>query len=464
VIKSSSVFWGAITLFSFIVSYYGPPFFPLVYLFIWMGILTLTSLKNATIFFLLVMLVEGDVSKYGPLEEASYISVYTTYIFGKSLSLIWTVLNFILFSFTYFKWKKTNVDKFVFPFLLLLIISLCMVITNDRFSVKIFVSDLGYFINFFTGYLAVILFIKVPKDIINFFSCIVVILITKAFIIAFDSVFMSLFGFFNTYAVETGAYLMPIALCYIFLTYSDKKAVNTVALVGIFLFLMMSASRGRIFISGVMLLFTSYVAGKKKAVLILFSFLPVIFLLVVLWNPDTANYFMWKITTFLPSGADAGGKVESMSSMVRLIEFLNIIGLHLDQKYTMVFGTGLSGYFTSDYYPYPFNLHGTSSYPDEWIDNNTFYKPHGSILYVLLKFGLIGYCFIFGTVALLVKKSVYIFNKKVLNDKLNFILISIACFLPFLFIVNFSSKLQVFSGVLFALTCLLVNKSMWLER
>ena len=203
--------------------------------------------------------------------------------------------------------------------------------------------------------------------------------------------------------------------------------------------------------------------GKKKSVLILFSLLPLVFVFVAIWNPDTANYFMWKVTTFFPSEADSSGKMESMSSMVRFVELLNILGLHLDQKYTFIFGTGLSGYFNSDYYSYPFNLYGISSYPDEWIKNDTFYKPHGSILYVLLKFGLIGFCLIFGTVALLVKKSVYVFKENRLGNNLNFILISIACFLPFLFVVNFSSKLQLFSGVLFGLASILINKNILLS-
>ncbi len=267
-IKYTAIYWSFFTLFSFIASYYGPPYFPVVYFTIWLGILTLTGLKNATVFFLLVMLVEGDVSKYGPLIEANYVSVYTTYIFGKSLSLIWTVLNFMLFSFAYFGVKNLSIDKYIFPFLLLLLISLCMAITSDKFAINIFVSDLGYFINIFTGYLAICLFVNTPKDIINFFSCVVIVLVTKAFIIAFDSVVISLSGFFNTYAVETGAYLMPIALCYAFLTFTKKKSVNALSLIGFFLFLIISASRGRILIAGASILFSSYVAGKKKSILL----------------------------------------------------------------------------------------------------------------------------------------------------------------------------------------------------
>ena len=41
-------------------------------------------------------------------------------------------------------------------------------------------------------------------------------------------------------------------------------------------------------------------------------------------------------------------------------------------------------------FPFTHYLFDTSSYPDEWIINNTIYKPHLVVLYIFLKTGLIG--------------------------------------------------------------------------
>jgi O-antigen ligase len=112
---------------------------------------------------------------------------------------------------------------------------------------------------------------------------------------------------------------------------------------------------------------------------------------------------------------------------------------------------GLGGYFTSEYVSYPFNMYGTSSYPDLWIDIDKFYKPHGSWLFILLKFGLFGFLIIFYTVIAL---SYSILKQAMTNfefTEYSSIIVAIASFLPFLFLVNFSSKLQVFTGVMFAI-------------
>ena len=176
----------------------------------------------------------------------------------------------------------------------------------------------------------------------------------------------------------------------------------------------------------------------------------IVFILISMWNQNVSNYLIWKINTFLPNNDDTT-KIISMSAMVRLIELKNIISMHLDKIYTLFIGTGFGGYFTSEYFPYPFSLFGTSSYPDAWIINDQFFKPHGSLIFILLKFGISGLILMYGTAMYLSFQIIKKIPKIWCSLTYKNIIISLGSFLPFIFLVNFTSKLQIFSGVFFGI-------------
>jgi hypothetical protein len=218
---------------------------------------------------------------------------------------------------------------------------------------------------------------------------------------------------------------------------------------------MLTASRGRIAIILLSILYSNIAVKKVHYYIILIPLIIGIFIIISLWNNNVANYLMWKLNTFAPT--DYTGKI-SMSSVVRLIELKNILYMHFDKIYTFFIGVGFAGYFTSEYFPYPFTLYNTSSYPDIWITNDTFFKPHSSFLFLLLKNGVIGLTILYSNIIYLTYKVLKKIRKVKIEKKYRNIIISIASFLPFLFLTNFTSKLQIFSGVFFGILVIFYKK------
>ena len=454
--KSLIIFF---TILSYVFSYSGLHLLPYLYILIWILIWSLYSLKKAMFFYLAILLIDGDISKLGNIDNQSFVTIYTEYIFGKSLFVFWTTFNFIVLLLIYIKKHFFKVDVFLFPFILVFLISLLIGITNFTLNPQSFISDMGYLINFFVGFLIIWLFMR-EKDVEKFFSIFIAVLFTKIFIIGLDSYYMSLSSFFNVYVADTTVYLYPVLLIFFFLYLPNNLIIPLISISLIFFLMMITASRGRFITAALTLLYGSFVSKKIHYLLIVSLVALVVFIIISIWNQDIANYLMWKIQTFLPDDSNTI-KMMSMSSMVRLIELKNIIQMHLDKIYTLFLGTGFGGYFTSIYFPYPFNLFDTSSYPDAWIIKDQFFKPHSSILFIVLKFGFCGFMFIYGTVIYLSFQTM----RKVIKIKgrVNYniyqkIIVSLASFLPFLFFINYTSKLQIFSGVFFGILLMFYRK------
>ena len=166
------------------------------------------------------------------------------------------------------------------------------------------------------------------------------------------------------------------------------------------------------------------------------------------------NSLIWKLLTFTPDANLA------QSSLVRVIEYQNIINQNLNSVTEFLFGQGIGGSWNSQYKPYPFHLSGTDSYPDEWIVNDVFYKPHGIIQFIILKFGFFGLFLIYFSLGYYIFKckkllSNIVHIKKTNNFYLIPLLLSSVCSL---FLISYSSKHQLFLGVLLALFSLYRSK------
>jgi len=115
-------------------------------------------------------------------------------------------------------------------------------------------------------------------------------------------------------------------------------------------------------------------------------------------------------------------------------------------------GTGLGGYFTDEYFPFLHLITGDGAFPDEWIQNNTLYKPHGTLLVLLLKTGLLGFVLYLIGFALLFKESLK--KMTLLKSDLEYLLLgSLVLYLPAIAYKCFNTKLQVYTGIVIGILC-----------
>ena len=114
------------------------------------------------------------------------------------------------------------------------------------------------------------------------------------------------------------------------------------------------------------------------------------FLAVVIFTlVPSESYFMWKVTSIVSADSLDITTRDSQSSMVRVYELLNIYS-HGIENGTLLLGGGFGGGVSDKAFPFMHMLYGTTSYPDSWIDQGVFFKPHLSILNVFQKAGIVG--------------------------------------------------------------------------
>jgi hypothetical protein len=194
------------------------------------------------------------------------------------------------------------------------------------------------------------------------------------------------------------------------------------------------------------------------------TFFIVAVLIIAELNENMYSYITWKLTTFLPNS----GGVANPSPTVRYLELKNIWQEQLTAPYKLFIGTGWGGYFTSDNFPFSNEILGTNSYPVEWIERDNYFKPHGTYLYVLLKYGVLGIILFYGTIFLYSARN--IFDKTIYRYSqaekeiwgLRYIQVALAMTLPIVSLVIFTSKLQILSGFFMAMMFyakMTINKS-----
>ena len=185
---------------------------------------------------------------------------------------------------------------------------------------------------------------------------------------------------------------------------------------------------------------------KFTTIFIFVSFLIFSMFLMELILPNSLNFIMWKVTSTLQSEQDSG----ISSSGVRLYELINIYG-YLISTGNYIWGVGLGGYFRDTYMPFAYTLYGASAFPDEWIAAGTLYKPHGTPLFLMLKFGFGGVIIYYISLIRFMYVTTKYTNRINIEVIYRYIIYGIVAFLPLLFYKNFTSKLQVTMGILMSL-------------
>lgn len=451
-----------VTLVVYLLSYtdYGVE---LSFLFFTTAILLIAiRLKAAIPFFLFGVLVFDDINKYDN-DMPPFNTLFTVTLGGVSLSMILTVIIFI-FLLISLVGKHSDKWRIPHPMLVVLLFLLLGLLTIFQYKNDYFISDVGFVVNMLAGFLAGQALLQNDRRVRYYFVLVVTVLFAKYVFVTLDAIHFSLIGRFYSFKGESAAnyIVIPLVMLLMLLFYKRLKlALNTrlllsLALMFLFAYLFITISRERILLCALALL-TFLVIYKKTRIILYFGVLTGLAILAISrYNPNMYNYVNWKLTTYMPS---TSGRTNP-SSTVRVIELKNIWQEQLEKPYKLFIGTGWGGYFTSRNFGFTKEILGTRSYPPESIERDTFFRPHGTYLYVMLKYGLVGMLLFYGSLIAysaqnVYDKTIYRIHAAQADQQrawlLRYIQVTLAIAVPLVSLVIFTSKLQILTGFFLAM-------------
>lgn len=420
---------------------------------IFIGLL-LFSYKFATYFFIALLIFSDEFSRsyLEPLDSGvGVVSIFTA---KGVVGSVFFDMSIILFGvFILLEWSKLTTFKLKTRKEILFIIYALLVGgvwggVNLLSEPRIYISDFTYFFTIVMGYLIVR---KVTNDelcqVKSFFHFFLALLVMKLIIVILDYIFFATSSGLITIKAGSDAYLICILplLVFVYSALSHKKEVslNLFFIFIVFLvalYLIVTASRGRVLVFLLSMISVMYLNRSYKLILYFPIVGGLLFLLVGQLKADFLGYFIWKMNTFLANSE--GGS----SSLVRLYSFYNILYEQIHSIYGVFIGQGFGGYFSSAHYPFPITL-DEYAFPLEWIESDRFYKPHTTVLFLFLKIGLVPTLLVYSYL------SMKVFYKRNYSSLplWRISAIGIYMMLPFLMLVNFTSKLQFFTGIFLGL-------------
>jgi len=423
-------------------------------------ILSVKSLSEGTLYFIIVLLLFDDFP-FQAKENQIFNSIYTATIFGQTISKLLSLWLFGLIVLKSFQIKKIIIGNlFSKIFLSLMIISLIVGISSLNYKYAgSFINDFRFFFNYIVGF-GIVVYLLAEKDYFKaIFPLMTLIFLSKIIVLTGTTIILSNFGSILTIKAGTGSYLIIFVVCYLLYLLTERRYILYTS-IGLFLtlgFLVLSASRGRIVITGLVIVLYILTIRKTKYIPIIIAFTGIAIVGIFFINPSLIDYLMWKITSFTPQ------KGSGQSSYVRFVEISNILHQNFTSVKSFFFGNGLGGFWDSKYLEYPFDLKNTSSYPEEWILRDRYFKPHGIVQFLLLKIGFIGTLSFYGSILYLYIKN---FTKYKTNNLINkesaaYVTIILVGLLPF-YLIAFSAKLQLLGGVMVGI-CYCYTKALKIE-
>jgi hypothetical protein len=456
--KTRSAYLFLATLAIYIFSYWPLGVFISYCVFATGLLLIVVNFRIAVTMFFMTLLLFDDINKFDndlpPLN-----TIFTLTIKGYSVSLIWTVLVF-LGLMIYFLPKKLRSWRIPVPMTVIILFCILGLMTLYQYRNDNFISDIGFVLNIIVGFLIGQAVLTSEQRIRYYFAMVVVIFLSKFVILSLDAVLSSIRGIFYGFKAESGAnyLLIPLVLILLFLFYGRhrvkwEKPIYLTALVFLFAYLFITISRERILLSGMALL-GFLVIYKQLRIVVYFSIFTILTILAIKeYNSNMYAFVNWKLTTFMPSSS---GKTNP-SSTVRFLELKNIWAEQLESPHKLFIGTGWGGYFTSRHYGFSKKILGTRSYPDIHIERDQFFRPHGTYLYLMLKYGTLGVLLFYASLVVFSIKNIYdrsiyyIANADNRVWLLRYIQISLAFSITLVSLVIFTSKLQIMTGFFIAM-------------
>lgn len=425
-------------------------------------IISIFDIKRGCQFFFLAALVFSDYtfeSVVGSPDIGQSVSlggIYMANMGGATLMVYWALLNVILMFIKRGGWainkiRTSAIMKILVIIFLFSIIGFAINLVIGGLDVlRTAISDVRMYVNIILGFLTVLLIVTDRNDIKKYFNVFALVLLTELVITIASSYFTSQNRIIHTFFSGTETYYNGVLFLFLLLLLKERKKVAEIhispifiisALLIVLLFLFVVPSRGRMIALGFPVLVYLICAKRWKLLISIPVFLFLAIYLVQLINPRFYDYFLWKFSTFDPNAAGAD------SSAVRKVEMINIFGELFTNPYYLFLGKGLGGFFQTGFMNFTGVSLGTSSYPAEWIAEGKFYKPHGTLLYLLLKNGVVMTCLFYYYIIRLFTKGIKVFKNKV-HSYNKIIALSFLISLPAVSVIIFSSKLQIMFGMM----------------
>lgn len=446
-------------IIAYIIQYWGLT--PLVYLIFFGGIvLTIVKPKQGVYFWILILLIFDDIP-FNLKTETQFSSIFTETIGGQTLTKILSLLFVGLIAHRIIITRKLIIgNQFVKIFGLLFLIAIITGIVKGNVNfINPFITDFRFFLNFIIGFYLVVYFLNEKFE--KLIPIMSIVFIVKTISLIILSITIAKTQKLYTITADTGSYLGVFVNLFFLYLISHQKKFKIYGYIGLFLgFLLLgiSASRGRFIILAMAIFLYLFAIRKTKYFPFIVGGAASILLIIPFVSPEMYDFLIWKLTSFKPE--EGTGE----SSFVRFVEYINILHHNFTSTSSFLVGEGLGGYWTSEYFFYPFDLKGTTSYPNDWIRNDRFFKPHGIVQFLFLKNGFVGAMVFYTSLLLLFLKSWRNYFKNIkINNHITFMnIILTAGMIPF-YLVAFSAKLQLMGGVLFGIFYC-YSKKLELER
>lgn len=181
--------------------------------------------------------------------------------------------------------------------------------------------------------------------------------------------------------------IVAFIACFFLMERDKNNRKSYILFMALSFFALLSPSRGHLalllFSIGTFILVTGFKPRYAKYLVLMTLMLMVTLGFVSYFNERLFSFILWKLTFFRGELSDSG--------LVRVHEFYNIVAEGLSNPLYLLFGKGVTGYFTFDSYPLPARIAlDLKSYSWEEVATGKIYHPHFFINYLLLKYGLLG--------------------------------------------------------------------------
>jgi len=434
-------------------------------------ILPLINIKWGLYYYLIVSILSDDTPRILSLAEtANFTSIHFTTLGPFTLMVYWTLFMFFVLLLYYFTKQRPlkiqRMDKYMLGLILLFLVAGAIGAGNAVQFPREYIQDASYMVNMAIFYFFVRVAINMEGQLKRIIELIIFCYGIKT-VVALGYYYLCIgtqVGQNIRVIFESGRNLLGLIffLCLSLLLYLPEMKPRYKLLLMLFGFaslfnLVTYGSRGNLIlarIGGVLFLALAERARLQRAIKARYVFMFALLAIasVVAINsirPGALNFVYWKMRTLLEVNPADLESYTSYSPVTRVIEAINIFYLLLD-KGSLLWGEGLGGWFNDQYYPFPFEILGGSAYPDEHILMGKLFKPHGTPLVMFLKMGLLG-VLIYYFIMLLFFKETYLIFKNVDSRFWKAVVLAILVFLPLFFYKNFTSKLQVFFGIMLAI-------------
>lgn len=445
----------AICLFFHIASYSAFGTYVSILFFVIGVLLLFFSFRAAFVFFVAVAYISVDVP-YSLLETSfEPKTIFSVTILGITIMKLWCIAMISVISMKSLFMKHYIICNNMSVYLYLLFFSILFCLVNGNYIyITAVVGDIRLFVNFFIGFLGVVLaWRRRALPLLTIVVSGLFISVSQTIIMLFNAYLMSSRGAIYQLASDTNSYLIPFFILFCIVIVENKKYtfygkfISVMSIAILSTSFIVSASRGRMLIALLALLLYFITFKKFKGLAVFLGLFTFVMVSIPLVNENMYSYLMWKMSTIVPS-------VENASSMTRYVEFYNIVMGNLESPWDFIWGKGLGAYWDSSYLAYPYDLLGRDAYPDMNIVNDQYFKPHGLWLFSLLKFGIVGTAIFYGYFVYLFCSAKVLVKRR--NNMTNVTLQCLAIQLPILYVVAFSSKLQLIGGVISGVISLIV--------